>query len=69
MNHLSEGYNLGSYGKNLIFGPKTEISGTKKCPLHYSNHVLSFSENEGGVEGPITCAKKTSLYPLITFVL
>ena len=33
---------LGSYGKNWIFWPKTEIFGPKKRePLLYSNHVLA----------------------------
>ena len=47
MNHLSEGYkravdqNLGSYGKNWIFWPKTEILGPKKGPLLEVHHVLA----------------------------
>ena len=31
---------LGSYGKNRIFGPKTEISGPKKTLLD-SSHVMA----------------------------
>ena len=32
---------LGSYGKNRIFWPKTEILGLKKHSLPSSNHVLA----------------------------
>jgi len=42
---------LGSYGKNRIFGPKTEILGPKKREsLFNSNHVLATTEK--------SCSKK-----------
>ena len=43
---------LGSYGKNWIFGPKTEILGPKKNSLSQVHHVL--------VTTGKSCSKKKS---------
>ena len=49
---------LRSYGKNQIFGPKTEILGPKKkVPLFYSNHVLATAGK--------SCSKKKSAFAQI----
>ena len=49
---------LGSYGKNRIFGPKTEILGPKKeVPLFNSNHVLATTGK--------SCTKKKSAFAQI----
>ena len=49
---------LGSYGKNRIFGPKTEILGPKKRKsLFARNHVLATTGK--------SCSKKKSAFAQI----
>ena len=48
---------LGSYGKNRIFGPKTEILGQKKAPTFDSNHVLATTGK--------SCSQKKSAFAQI----
>ena len=48
---------LGWYGKNRIFGPKTEILGPKKKPLLGAHHVLATTGK--------SCSKKKSAFAQI----